>query len=156
MAPLEESALQDLCRVLRLDRARVIRSARLNNGPEWQLLELASADEVLAVDASLVQWPAYVGVSLLGAHPEGAECQFEVRNISPSSGMIEDPITGSLNSAIAKWMAADGRLTSQLTTSQGTKLGREGRVFIRPTPGKPDRVTIGGHVQVVVEGTVRL
>lgn len=155
IAPLEEAALHELCRVLGLDRRQVVRSARLNNGPAWQVLELASADDVLAVDASLVQWPEYVGVSLLGAYPEGSECQFEVRNISPSSGMVEDPITGSLNSAIARWMAADGRLTSHLTMSQGTKLGREGRVFIRLSPDVPGRVTIGGHVQVIMEGAAR-
>ena len=67
--------------------------------------------------------------------------------------MSEDPITGSLNAAIAWWMASEGRLTRDLTIAQGTKLGREGRVFVcRATDGS-GQVLIGGESRIVVTGT---
>src|SRR5690606_16839676 len=126
-----------LCSALHLDRSTLVRAVRLDNGPVWQLLELDSAEAVLAVDSALVDWPEYVGVSLLGPHPEGSDCDYEVRNISPASGLSEDPITGSLNSAIARWLFEEGRLGSDLVIAQGTKIGREGRVMIRRDRGDP-------------------
>ena len=35
-------------------------------------------------------------------HPPGHDIDFEVRMLAPSSGMLEDPITGSLNAVLAQ------------------------------------------------------
>ncbi len=156
IAPLPADNLVRVANALGIDPGAVQRSALLNNGPEWQVLELADAQAVLDVDASAVRWPDYQGVSLIGAYPDGAECAYEVRNVSPSSGMDEDPITGSLNAALARWMHQEGRLTRDLLVAQGTKLGREGRVTIRRDAEDPDRVLIGGVSQIVIEGHVTL
>ena len=156
VAPLPPEALTRLTTALGIGRNDVIRAAALSNGPEWQVLELTDAQAVLDVDAGAVRWPEYQGVSLLGAYPPGAECDFEIRNVSPSSGMAEDPITGSLNAAVARWMHQDGRLRGDIVVAQGTKLGREGRVYIRTDHEDPDRVLIGGVSQIVIEGVVTL
>ena len=153
VAALSEDEVASLCDALAVARRDVVRAARLANGPVWQVLELASAEAVLAVDAARVRWPEHVGVSVLGAHREGAECDYEVRSLSPSSGMSEDPITGSLNAAIAWWMASEGRLSRDLTIAQGTKLGREGRVFVRRATDGSGQVLIGGESRIVVTGT---
>lgn len=145
--------LERLINALGLDKAQIVNTAILNNGPEWQLLELATAQDVLDVDASRVNWPEFVGVSLLGRHASDNECDYEVRNISPSSGMTEDPITGSLNSAIAIWLQGQNRLQANLVMAQGTKMGRLGRVFIEPEANS-DRVKIGGATRIVIDGTV--
>ena len=126
----------------------------LENGPEWHLFELHSAADVLAVDSSRTQWPTHAGTTLIGAHPADAECDYEVRNIAPSSGMSEDPITGSLNSAIAKWLAHENRLPDQTLIAQGTAIGRLGRVSIKRDSQEPDKLWIGGAVNIVIEGTV--
>lgn len=126
----------------------------LENGPEWFLFELTSAAEVLAVDSSKTQWPAHAGTTLIGAHPAEAECDYEVRNIAPSSGMSEDPITGSLNSAIAKWLAQEDRLGDQALVAQGTNIGRQGRVSMKRDPMEAGKIWIGGAVNIVIEGTV--
>ena len=70
--------------------------------------------------------------------------------------MSEDPITGSLNAAIAKWMQHEGRLTRDLIVAQGTVIGRQGRVTIRRRNDRSDDVLIGGHAQVVIDGHVML
>ena len=72
--------------------------------------------------------------------------------IAPSSGMSEDPITGSLNSAVAHWLQANGRLSSDIVVAQGTVIGRQGRVYIKPDPVVPGRVLIGGETHVMIDG----
>ena len=153
-AAMPDDMVDDLCAALKVDRSRVVRSALLENGPSWKLLEFASAEDVLGIDSSLVSWPTYQGVSVLGPHVDGHECDFEVRNLSPSSGMSEDPITGSLNAAIARWMHADGRVQGELVIAQGTRIDRLGRVFVRVSETDPDQVLIGGHSQIVIDGTL--
>ncbi|WP_299848812.1 PhzF family phenazine biosynthesis protein [uncultured Roseovarius sp.] len=156
IAPLPDANRARLIAALGLDDSDVIRSAHLTNGPEWQVLELKNAQAVLDVDASNVRWPEYQGVSLIGAHASGSDCDYEVRNVSPSSGMNEDPITGSLNSALAMWMHHEGRLTRDIVVAQGTCLGRLGRVYISVDAQHPGRVLIGGETRIVIEGTVQL
>ncbi len=150
---LSQDALDTITSALSLSPDRIVRTALLSNGPVWQVLELVSAEDVLAADSSKTVYPELVGVGLIGAHPLGAECQFEVRNISPSSGMSEDPITGSLNAAIAQWMYSEGHWLNDVSVAQGTCIGRHGRLFIR---NEGDSVWIGGHTQILIEGELSL
>lgn len=156
VSQLSESRVEILCSALAIDPAKVVRAAALDNGPSWEVLELKTAADVLEIRSDRVRWPDFVGLAVIGAHPPGAECDFEVRNLTPSSGMSEDPITGSLNSAIAHWMWQEGRLIRGLVVAQGTCLGREGRVFLTAPPGSSDRILIGGHSRIVIDGTVCL
>lgn len=151
VAPLAQADQDHLVQALELEPGQVVRAAQLDNGSVWQVLELQSADDVLAIDAARVAWPTFVGVGVVGPHPAGSAVDYEVRNLAPSSGMSEDPITGSLNAAIAQWMHHDGRLTRDLTMSQGTQVNREGRVFIRKAG---DKIKVGGQVQILIEGTL--
>jgi len=157
---------------LSLDRERIIEAAVLDNGPVWQAFRLKSASDVLAVDSSKISWPRFLGIGMIGPHDvagtveghldlgliaphaAGGAFDYEVRMLAPSSGMSEDPITGSLNAALAKWMLAKGDLPDAMTVSQGVCLGREGRVLV--TRGAGDTVLIGGQVQMMIEGTVRV
>ena len=154
--PLAAESLGEIVTALEVHPETVVRTAKLNNGPVWQVLELKDANAVLAIDSSKVRWPTFHSIGLIGAHPAGAECQYEVRMLAPSSGMSEDPITGSLNAAIAHWMLSEGRLSSAFVVSQGTKIDRDGRVFIRPSSSYPGKVLIGGHTQILIEGTLEI
>ena len=155
IAPLETGLLETIINALEIPRSAILRTAHLDNGPLWSVLELDSAAAVLAVDSSRVRWPAFKAIGLIGAHPPGAECDYEVRMLAPSSGMSEDPITGSLNSAIAHWMHAEGRLTGPVTVAQGTAIARHGRVSIRPGE-REGVIRIGGQTHILIEGTVTI
>jgi len=123
------------------------------NGPVWQVLELASAADVLAVDASKLRYPEFLGVGLIGPHAPGSECQFEVRMLATSSGMSEDPITGSLNAAIAQWITALASGAAR-DCRPGHPDRREGRVsFAGRASGN---VWIGGETRILIEGTLTL
>ena len=87
------------------------------------------------------------------AHDDG--CAFEVRAFFPgNNGMAEDPVTGSLNAALAQWLIGTGLAPSRYVASQGTALGRAGRVHVeRDADGT---VWIGGDSVTCVDGQVRL
>jgi PhzF family phenazine biosynthesis protein len=155
VAPLPPEKLEAIISASGLAKDRILQTAQLANGPVWQVLELKSAADVLAADSSKVRYPEFVGVGLIGAHPPGSECQFEVRNIAPSSGMSEDPITGSLNAAIARWMYEAGRWRDPVIVAQGTCIGREGRLFIR-RDDKTGTVWVGGETSILIEGMLTL
>ncbi|NKB77773.1 MAG: PhzF family phenazine biosynthesis isomerase [Gammaproteobacteria bacterium] len=153
---LPSSNRQAIVNALKISPDRIKGSALLENGPTWHVLELLSAEDVLSVDSSLVRWPDFTPIGLIGPHPQGSECQYEVRMLAPSSGMTEDPITGSLNSAISHWLQAQNRLNSDIVVSQGTVINRNGRVFIKPDPNRKNRTLIGGHTHIIIEGDVYL
>ena len=152
--PMAQENFDAISSALDIDPGQVLRRAELDNGPVWQALHLDSAESVLALDSSRVRWPGFRAIGLIGAHAAGAECAYEVRMLAPSSGMSEDPITGSLNSALAHWLQADGMLSHALTVAQGTCIERHGRVVI--TPADDGSVRIGGQTHILIEGTVLL
>lgn len=152
--PMASAQRDAIVEALSIPRASIVRCAELRNGPTWQAFELASAETVLALDASRVRWPAFASIGLIGPHPPGSECDHEVRMLAPSSGMSEDPITGSLNAALACWQLAEGRLDAPRRVAQGTAIGRRGRVSVRPDGA--GSAWIGGAVHVLIEGTLAL
>jgi PhzF family phenazine biosynthesis protein len=151
ISPLPSDHLEMILGNLQIDPEAVVRALRLDNGPVWQVLELGSAEQVLAVDSGLAHWEPVDFVGLLGARPPGSESAYEVRLLA--SNGVEDPITGSLNAAIAHWLREQGELGDPIVVSQGTAIGREGRVHITPMEG---RILIGGDTHILIEGTVDL
>lgn len=153
--PLAQEKHNRIVAALGLDPTRIKRTATLNNGPEWQALELASAEDVLAIDSAKVRYPDFLGIGLFGAHSPGSECAYEVRMLAPSSSMSEDPITGSLNAALASWMYRAGFWSEPMIIAQGTCIDRVGRVHMRYDK-QSDTVWIGGQTIVLIEGTLSL
>ncbi|MEQ1650667.1 MAG: PhzF family phenazine biosynthesis protein [Hyphomicrobiaceae bacterium] len=154
IAPMAPEKLHAITTALGIKPDRIVRTSELNNGPTWQALELKSADDVLAIDSSKVRYPQFVGIGLIGAHPAGSECHYEARMLAPSSGMSEDPITGSMNSAVACWMYGEGHWTAPVKVAQGTTINRTGRIHIhRDLTGT---IWIGGQTCMLIEGTLRL
>jgi PhzF family phenazine biosynthesis protein len=150
---LEAAERRRIMRGLGLKRAEVVASAWCDNGPPWRALLLDSAERVLALDPD----PGLLAglfVGVVGPHPAGSECAFEVRAFFPGrNGMTEDPVTGSLNAALAQWLLADGHTRPRYVAAQGAALGRAGRVHVH---GEDDEVWIGGQSVTCVEGTVAL
>ena len=149
---LEESIID----TLKINRGTLKNTAQLENGPTFQAFELDSAAAVLALDSSRVRWPQFKAIGVIGAHPSGAPVDYEVRMLAPSSGMSEDPITGSLNAALAQWFATQGRLNGGLRITQGTNINREGLVLWQPDQTNAKLIRIGGHTEILIEGTINL
>jgi PhzF family phenazine biosynthesis protein len=122
-----------------------------DNGPGWVVALLRDAESVLQVRPD---WSAFgdLDIGVVGLYPDGAECAVEVRAFCPSIGVVEDPVTGSLNASIGQWLAGD-RLPKSYVASQGTALGRAGRVHVEK---EGDTVWVGGDAATTIKGTVGL
>jgi PhzF family phenazine biosynthesis protein len=122
-----------------------------DNGPGWVVVLMRDADAVLSVRPD---WSAFgdLDIGVVGPYPPGSECAVEVRAFCPSIGIVEDPVTGSLNASIGQWLGGD-RLPASYVASQGTALGRAGRVHVDKTDGT---VWIGGDAATTIKGTVGL
>ena len=85
----------------------------------------------------------------------GSPAALEVRAFTPQIGSpVEDPVTGSLNASLGQWLLATGRVAAPYVASQGTALGRRGRVHVsRDDDGQ---VWVGGATVTCVSGTVEL
>lgn len=153
---MQKDEQQRITTKLDINPQKILAAATLDNGPVWKVFELATAEDVLNVDSSRVQWPDENGIGLIGAHPANSECDYEVRMLAPSSGMGEDPITGSLNSALAHWFESRNQLPDKMIVAQGTTIGRFGRVYVSRDSTGSNRILIGGHSHILIEGTVQL
>jgi PhzF family phenazine biosynthesis protein len=148
---LEESLVEHIASVLRIDRAEIVDSAWADNGPGWVAVLLASADAVLALEPGFVD----LRLGVVGPYPQDSLPAFEVRAFFPKGGATaEDPVTGSLNAALAQWLLETSRATAPYVASQGTMLGRSGRVHIsRDTEGT---IWVGGGTVTCVSGLAEL
>ena len=161
--PLTEADVALIARGLGVPRADIVQHAWCDNGPNWRGLMLKSAEQVLALkpDASILAGldVGVVGprgkVGVVASRAADDECAFEVRAFFPgNNGMVEDPVTGSLNAALAQWLIGAGLAPARYIASQGTALGRAGRVHVeRDASGE---VWIGGASVTCVDGTVLL
>jgi PhzF family phenazine biosynthesis protein len=149
--PVDEPLLEHVAAVLRIDRAEIIDAAWADNGPGWVAVLLESAAAVLALEPSFVD----LDLGVVGPYPEGSPRAFEVRAFFPKDGATaEDPVTGSLNAALAQWLLGDGRATTPYVAGQGTALGCAGRIHV----SREDNGTIwvGGGTITCISGHVEL
>ena len=149
--PVEDELLQHIASVLRIDRAEIVDAEWVDNGPGWVAILLADADAVLALRPGFVD----LKLGVVGPYPEGSPEAFEVRAFVPKDGStVEDPVTGSLNASLAPWLLRTGRARSPYVASQGTALGRSGRVHIASDPD--GTIWVGGGTITCVAGEVDL
>jgi PhzF family phenazine biosynthesis protein len=149
--PVAEELLAEIASVLRIDRADIVDASWADNGPGWVAVLLASADAVLAVRPGTTD----LDLGLAGPYPPGSPEAFEVRAFFPSNGVTtEDPVTGSLNASLAAWLLRTGRAQAPYVASQGTALGRAGRVHISADPD--GTIWVAGATVTRVAGEVDL
>src|SRR6185295_6095814 len=153
MGEVEPGLLAAVRRALGLAAADVLASQWLDNGPRWLGLQLRDAAAVLAVAPDHAALKRLAKVGVVGAHPAGAECAFELRAFVSMVGVDEDPVTGSLNAGVAEWLIGSGRAPERYLAAQGAKLGRAGRVHVSREDG---RFWIGGSSVSCIRGEVRL
>ncbi len=149
--PVEEVLVEHLAAVLGISRTEIIDAQWADNGPGWVAVLLGSAQAVLALRPGVVD----LDLGVVGPYPPGSPEAFEVRAFFPKDGItIEDPVTGSLNASLAQWLLDAGLATAPYVASQGTALGRLGRVHIsRDADGA---VWVAGGTVTCVSGEVAL
>jgi PhzF family phenazine biosynthesis protein len=147
--PPSEALVQHLAAVLGIDRGDVVDAEWVDNGPGWVAVLLGSAEAVLALRPGITE----LDLGVVGPYPPGSPQAFEVRAFFPKDGgTVEDPVTGSLNASLAEWLLRTGRATAPYVASQGTVLGREGRVHV--SRDEDGTIWVGGGTITCVAGQV--
>jgi PhzF family phenazine biosynthesis protein len=149
--PVEESLIGQIAETLGIERRAIIDAQWADNGPGWVAVLLEDADAVLAIKPRF----ADLDIGVVGPYPPGGEAAFEVRAFFPKDGtMVEDPVTGSLNASLAEWLIRSGRVTAPYVASQGTLLGRAGRVHV--SLDDDGTIRVAGGTVTCISGSVDL
>jgi PhzF family phenazine biosynthesis protein len=152
----ESETVARVAAALGLASEQVLAAQTLDNGPVWLGLLLDSPASVLGLapnHAELERLGHKVGVAACYA-ADAPGPQLEVRAFAAPIGIIEDPVTGSLNASLAQWLIDAGRLPTRYLAAQGACLDRAGRVHIeRDVQGQ---VWVGGDSVTCISGQVGL
>ena len=149
--PVEESLIGEIAATLGIGRGEIVDARWADNGPGWVAVLLDSAAAVLALTPGMTR----MDIGVAGAYPPGSPQAFEVRAFFPKDGSTaEDPVTGSLNASLAQWLTRTGRAALPYVASQGTALGRRGRVHV--SGGDDGVIWVGGGTVTLISGTVDL
>ncbi|MBQ0997642.1 PhzF family phenazine biosynthesis protein [Streptomyces sp. RK62] len=150
---LDGDHLKRIVAAFGITRERVVAHQWVDNGPGWAVLQLATAEEVLALEPDLTLIPdAMVGA--IGPWPEGSEYAFELRTFAPGIGVPEDPACGSMNAAVGQWLTSTGAAPSAYRVSQGARVGRAARIEV--SADRDGTVWVSEATVVCIRGTVAL
>lgn len=149
--PVESSLLAQIVAAAGIDPGTIVDAEWVDNGPGWVGVLLDSADAVLGLRPGFLD----LDLGVVGPYPPGSPQAFEVRAFFPKQGStVEDPVTGSLNASVAQWLVRTGRAKPPYVVSQGTALGRAGRVHI--TMDAAGSIWVGGQTITCISGRVEL
>jgi PhzF family phenazine biosynthesis protein len=150
---LDEDQLRGIVAAFGITRDRVVAHQWVDNGPGWAVVQLSTAEEVLALEPDFSLLPdAMVGA--LGACPDGSRHRYELRTFAPGAGVPEDPACGSMNAAVGQWLTSTGAAPASYRVSQGTRLGRAASIEI--TADADGTVWVSGAAVVCIRGTITL
>ncbi len=148
---VEPKILTQIAGALGVAEGAILDAQWLGKAPGWVAVRLGSREEVLAIE------PDYraMGALKIGvvAPCAAGETQFEVRAFAPDLGLREDPVTGSLNAGLARWLIGSKVAPSRYVAAQGTRLGRDGRIYVEQSG---DDFWIGGYSVTCIEGVLTL
>lgn len=153
--PVDETVLAEVAEVLGIGREAIVAAEWVDNGPGWVGVMLASAEAVLALQPARSH-PRRIDIGVVGFHPPGSQIAYEVRAFFSDAfgGLIEDPVTGSLNASLAQWLVGSGRIAAPYVAAQGTCLGRRGRVHV--SEDAAGQLWVGGHTATMASGSAKI
>ena len=152
--PLDPAILDQITRGLGLSAGDVIAHQWCDNGPPWQSVMLASDALVLAAkpDPAIITDVDFLG--LIGPSRQGPFA-FEVRGFFPGATRFnEDPVTGSLNAALAQWLITGDLAPKSYKARQGSALGRDGHIHLQMD--EQGQVWVGGQSITCITGHVHI
>jgi PhzF family phenazine biosynthesis protein len=151
--PLDAATLTELARCLHIDASDILHHQWVDNGPGWMAVMLRSVEQVLALTPDFTGM-GVVKLGVVAPYPPGAEHQFELRAFFTTTGVVEDPVTGSLNAGVAQWLIGAGLAPERYRASQGLAMARAGNIFVnRDAQGQ---IWVGGDSVTCINGSVLL
>ncbi len=135
----------------------------LRNGPTWLFVRFEDTTDLTALEpdmsavAKLSREHSLSGIAAFAFVARGGFA-VHIRCFAPLFGVPEDPVTGSANAALPAYLVRHGllgRTGRDYLATQGTELGRDGRVRVRVLDAN-GRSEIAGQAVTVVEGTIAI
>lgn len=153
--PVEAPLLERVRLALGLSPQAIVRSQWVDNGAGWLALMLEDREQVLALQPNYSQLLGLAVGVIAPCDParDDVDAQFEVRAFVAGDGAQEDPATGSLNAGVAQWLLGEGLAPQRYVVSQGTALGRAGRIHVER---QGDEIWVGGAVALCIDGQLQL
>ncbi|MEO1221348.1 MAG: PhzF family phenazine biosynthesis protein [Pseudomonadota bacterium] len=146
--PLTEEERANAIALTGIDEAALIEAVHVSNGPNWQLLRLKSADDVLAAKPAS-KAPVGTDIGLAGPHKDSFERDWELRAFFADSfeRFIEDPVTGSFNAGVAIHLFEKGLVQGAYRAGQGRTIGANG--MVRCEQDTDGSVWVGGESRII-------
>lgn len=153
--PLDSALLERVRVALNLEPGAIKRAQWVDNGAGWLAVMLADREQVLALSPNYAQLQGLAVGVVAPWQParDGDEAHFEVRAFIAGDGAPEDSATGSLNAGVAQWLLGEGLAPACYVVSQGTAMGRAGRIRVEQVG---DEIWIAGATTVCIEGRLHL
>lgn len=148
---LDADERAEAIRITGVDPDAVVEAVHVANGPQWQLLRLCSAADVLRA-RPVATAPIGTDIGLAGPHDEGHDLHWEVRAIfaNQHGTMVEDPVTGSFNAGVARHLFESGLVDHDFIAGQGQCVGADGHIYC--TRDDAGQVWIGGRCDMIAAG----
>ncbi|SNX83008.1 related to antibiotic biosynthesis protein [Melanopsichium pennsylvanicum] len=165
--PVEPTTVSRIVKALCLDPNDILEAYHIDNGPRWIGIKLGSAEQVLKINVNSPRcdiasirdlFLGFIGPYEGGKNKDGENVASEVRAFV-FEDIGEDPVTGSLNAGFAKWLESTKESPAdEYTVSQGTAIGRKGRISVKVDRSNNDKpeIWIGGSCVVCIDGTVHI
>jgi trans-2,3-dihydro-3-hydroxyanthranilate isomerase len=127
-------------------------------GPHHVYLELDGEEQVAALEPDFAALARLTDVCVNCF--AGSGMRWKTRMFAPSTGVAEDPATGSAAGPLAIHLARHGRIGfgDEIEISQGEELGRPSKLYARVDGSleRIDRVEVGGSAVVIARGELQL
>ena len=145
--PVPDEVRSAVVAALALDEGEIRATAWVDNGPGWLGVLVDDPDRVLQLHCAPIN--QFIGVA--AARTSG---ELEVRAFYPVRGtMVEDPVCGSLNAGLARWLPTIDAMQLPYVARQGAAVGRDGRLSISREGGE---IWVAGTTTTLIDGTLRV
>ncbi|CAB0672496.1 PhzF family phenazine biosynthesis protein [Corynebacterium diphtheriae] len=115
------------------------------NGPRWQLIQLADIDLLPTLTPTALSIGKRLGVIAIADRTHV--------HVRAFVGTGEDPVTGSLNAAIAQWLRKQNKVDNEYEASQRQFIGAAGKITILDDASG---IWISGETQVQINGSIHI
>lgn len=162
VSSIAQGTLEILRRALKLDMVEDTPPLRIDVGAIWLVVNMGEMERVAELNPDMTDLARISvdlnlsGITVFGKSRDGLSA-LHVRSFAPAWGVNEDPVCGSGNIAVAKFLAHSKLLSqfgSEYTARQGMQIGRDGKVSIRVSNDGED-IELGGYAVTCIEGHLR-
>lgn len=150
--PVEPQLMARIMTALGLSAEDIIAAEWADNGPGWLAILLDQRDRLMTLQPDFTALRGLdIGLIAPCTGEDARHADFEVRAFMTEGS--EDPVTGSLNAAVAQWLIGAGIAPPSYVAAQGTTLGRAGRVRVTSSEGT---IWVGGESRICIRGELTI